>query len=86
MEKVKCPRCGQPAFLVGPANHLHPPSFRCYSHGEYTFSADTPEARAVSDQSLAASRANAVGYRRVDDDDLDEAAMGMLRERARLTR
>ena len=57
---IKCPICkSENVSLVGPANGTYPPSFRCYSHGEHTFSVDTEEAHKRSSASLALSASNA---------------------------
>jgi len=63
--KVKCPICGSDqVFLVAAANGVYPPSFRCYSHGEHTFSNVSREAYEQSARSLASSAVNAASVRR----------------------
>jgi hypothetical protein len=64
---AKCPLCGGDAYLVGPSNNNYPAAFRCYRHGEYSFSethvgltaADKAQMRKEDSDSVAASRANA---------------------------
>ena len=61
---IRCPICkNEQVSLVAAANQFYPPSFRCYSHGEHTFSVDTEEARERSSASLALSASNAAEIR-----------------------
>lgn len=62
---IRCPICqSDRVSLVGAANQFYPPSFRCYGHGEHTFSVDTEEARKQSSASLALSASNAAQIRK----------------------
>lgn len=61
---IRCPICkSESVSLVAAANGTYPPAFRCYSHGEHTFSVDTPEAYKASAASLSLSASNAVALR-----------------------
>lgn len=61
---IQCPICkSERVALVGLANCTYPPAFRCYSHGEHTFSVDTKEAHEQSSASAALSASNAAALR-----------------------
>lgn len=56
---MKCPRCGQEAFLVGlPAGIYQTTKYRCYCSGEVNFSSDSPQAMREAEQSRAQSASN----------------------------
>jgi hypothetical protein len=56
---MNCPVCGGRAFLVGLPNGFYPAAYRCYAHGEYSFSAKGAEADRECAESAALSKANA---------------------------